>query len=59
MNSNTDKIKAFIPHVLALIGLIVAIATIYGPVEDKSAGFGLAGTAIAGAAGLAEPHQKS
>jgi hypothetical protein len=54
----SEQLRAIMPCVLAFIGLAIALATIFSPIEDKAAGFGLAGTAIAGAAGLAEPHRQ-
>jgi hypothetical protein len=52
---DSNKLKGLIPFYLATIGLLIAIATIFSDLDDKSSGLGLAGTAIAGAAGLAKP----
>lgn len=54
-NMTPEKIRAIMPIYLASIGLLIAIATFILSPNDTTAGLGLAGTAIAGAAGLAEP----
>ncbi|MBW4616465.1 MAG: hypothetical protein KME21_24985 [Desmonostoc vinosum HA7617-LM4] len=54
---NPEVIRALTPMFLATIGAAVGIAVIVSPnISDAkwSAGLGLAGTAIAGAAGLAQ-----
>lgn len=54
---NPETIRAMTPIFLATIGGAIGIAVLFAPGlgEAKwSAGFGLAGTAIAGAAGLAQ-----
>ncbi|MBE9064476.1 hypothetical protein IQ256_26340 [cf. Phormidesmis sp. LEGE 11477] len=52
-------IKASTPIVLALIGGGLGIAVIFSDGQkDSAAGFGLAGAAIAGAAGLAQPYKE-
>lgn len=53
-----ENIKSIIPLYLATVGLLVAIATLFSPMEDKTAGFGVAMAAITGAAGLAEPIRR-
>ncbi len=53
----TDSIQAITPLVLGVTGLIIGMAVIFCPnlSDAKGAGgFGLAGTAIAGASGLAQ-----
>ncbi|MEH2266914.1 MAG: hypothetical protein V7K68_00535 [Nostoc sp.] len=53
----TESIQAITPVVLGIAGLIIGIAVILSPSlsDAKGAGgFGLAGTAIAGASGLAQ-----
>jgi peptidoglycan/LPS O-acetylase OafA/YrhL len=50
-----ERIRAIMPMYLASMGLLIAVATFILSPNDTAAGLGLAGTAIAGAAGLAEP----
>jgi hypothetical protein len=52
-----EVIRAMTPIFIASVGAIIGVATLFSPnmTDAKtSAGFGLAGTAIAGAAGLAQ-----
>lgn len=53
-----EVIRAITPMFLATIGAVIAVAVIVSPNANNpaqfSAGLGLAGTAIAGAAGLAQ-----
>ncbi|MDZ8184165.1 MAG: hypothetical protein RMX96_04785 [Nostoc sp. ChiSLP02] len=57
-SSTPELIRAITPMFIATIGAVIAVAVIFSPnAKDQSqmsAGFGLAGTAIAGAAGLAQ-----
>jgi hypothetical protein len=53
---NVEVIKALTPIVLALIGGIIGLVAVFTKTGD--AGFGLASTAIAGAAGLAQPYKE-
>ena len=55
-NFNAEIIKASTPIVLALIGGIIGLVVVFTKTGD--AGFGLASTAIAGAAGLAQPYKE-
>ncbi|MEM8643111.1 MAG: hypothetical protein AAGG51_30485 [Cyanobacteria bacterium P01_G01_bin.54] len=52
---NAEIIESCTPIVLAVIGGVIGIAVLV--TSDSEAGFGLASTAIAGAAGLAQPHK--
>lgn len=53
---NAEIIRALTPIFLATIGGVIGIATL---VKDANpSGFGLASTAIAGAAGLAQPREQ-
>ncbi len=54
-----EMIRAMIPMFLGGIGLVIAFAALFVPMDEKSdakwsSAFGLAGTAIGGAAGLAQ-----
>lgn len=52
-----EIIRALTPMFIASVGAIIGVAVLFSPgISDAktSAGFGLAGTAIAGAAGLAQ-----
>jgi hypothetical protein len=52
-----EVIRAMTPIFIATVGAIIGVAVLFSPgISDAktSAGFGLAGTAIAGAAGLAQ-----
>ncbi len=54
---NPEVIRAFTPIFLATIGGVIGLAVVLSPqLSDgqRSSGIGLAGTAIAGAAGLAQ-----
>ncbi|MBD0265320.1 MAG: hypothetical protein ICV78_22145 [Tolypothrix sp. Co-bin9] len=54
---NPEIIRAMTPIFIASVGAIIGVAALFSPdISDAktSAGFGLAGTAIAGAAGLAQ-----
>ncbi len=54
---NPEVIRAFTPVFLATIGGVIGLAVVLSPqLSDgqRSSGIGLAGTAIAGAAGLAQ-----
>ena len=55
-NSIPEIIESLTPLILATIGAVIAIVILFQPSISETratAGFGLAGTAIAGAAGLA------
>ncbi|MEO0376734.1 MAG: hypothetical protein AAF329_19365 [Cyanobacteria bacterium P01_A01_bin.17] len=54
---NAEIIRASTPISLAIIGGIIGITVLWKAPDDTSAGFGLASTAIAGAAGLAQPNK--
>ncbi len=54
-----ELIRALTPMFMATVGLVIGVAALFVPTDGKndakwSAAFGLAGTAIAGAAGLAQ-----
>jgi hypothetical protein len=53
---NPELVRAFTPVFLAAIGGAIGLAAVVCPLNEnqRSAGIGLAGTAIAGAAGLAQ-----
>lgn len=54
---NPEIIRAFTPVFLATIGGVIGLAAVLSPdlsESQRSSGIGLAGTAIAGAAGLAQ-----
>lgn len=54
---NPEVIRAFTPVFLATIGGLIGLAVTFAPNlenDQRSSGLGLAGTAIAGAAGLAQ-----
>ncbi len=54
---NPDTLRALTPMLLAVIGGAIGLAVVLVPelnAEQRSSGIGLAGTAIAGAAGLAQ-----
>lgn len=54
---NPETIRAFTPIAIAAIGGLMGVAVLISPnipSEKWTAGMGLAGTAIAGAAGLAQ-----
>ena len=56
-----DVIRAITPMFMATIGAVIGIAVLVSPnITDAkwSAGLGLAGTAIAGAAGLAQSSKQ-
>lgn len=53
---NAEIIRALTPILLALIGGTIGMAVLIMDAGD--AGFGLASTAIAGAAGLAQPQKE-
>lgn len=53
---SVEMIRAFTPIFLALIGGVIGMAVLIMNASD--AGFGLASTAIAGAAGLAQPQKE-
>lgn len=61
MKSNqAELIRALTPCFLAGIGGAIGLAVIFSPGLNETrstAGLGLAGTAIAGAAGLAQPNR--
>lgn len=54
-SSLTEVIEATTPLFLAAVGAVIGVVVLVAPISDTraTAGFGLAGTAIAGAAGLA------
>ena len=54
-NSIPEVIEAITPLFLATIGAVIGVVVLVQPISDTkaTAGLGLAGTAIAGAAGLA------
>lgn len=54
---NPDTLRALTPMLLAVIGGAIGLAVVLVPglkEEQRASGIGLAGTAIAGAAGLAQ-----
>jgi hypothetical protein len=54
---NPEVIRAFTPVFLATVGGALGLAVIFAPTledDQRASGIGLAGTAIAGAAGLAQ-----
>ncbi len=54
---NPEVIRAFTPIFLATVGGVIGLAVVISPQltdGQRSSGIGLAGTAIAGAAGLAQ-----
>jgi hypothetical protein len=53
---NPELVRACTPVFLATIGGVIGLAAVLCPLSDgqRSSGMGLAGTAIAGAAGLAQ-----
>lgn len=54
---NPETLRALTPMLLAVIGGAIGLAVVLVPglnPEQRSSGIGLAGTAIAGAAGLAQ-----
>jgi hypothetical protein len=54
---NSDTLRALTPMLLAVIGGAIGLAAVLAPElkpDQRSSGIGLAGTAIAGAAGLAQ-----
>lgn len=61
MNLSPELVRAFTPIVLGLMGTVIGLTALMtsdkGPEAKLTAGLGLAGTAIAGAAGLAQPHK--
>lgn len=61
MNLNPELVRAFTPIVLGLMGTVIGLTALVtagnGQEAKLTAGLGLAGTAIAGAAGLAQPHK--
>lgn len=61
MNLSPELVRAFTPIVLGLMGTVIGITALLTAGHDGdtrlTAGLGLAGTAIAGAAGLAQPHK--
>lgn len=52
-----ENIKLLLPYYLVTAGILIAVAVIFSPLEDKAAGLGLAGSAITGAAGLAQANR--
>lgn len=57
-----ETIRAFTPICLGAIGGLIGVCVIFKPNLDAgnfTAGLGLAGTAIAGASGLAQPIKDS
>ena len=61
MNLSPELVRAFTPIVLGLMGTVIGLTALLksetGQEAKLTAGLGLAGTAIAGAAGLAQPHK--
>ena len=56
---DVEIIRALTPICIAVIGGIIGLTVLVtAPNESASAGLGLAGTAIAGAAGLAQPNKE-
>lgn len=58
--NNVEVIRALTPWFLATIGGAIGLGVLLAPGLSEAkwaAGFGLAGTAIAGAAGLAQPNK--
>ncbi len=54
--NRAEIIRASTPILIAAIGGLIGIFVLFTHPENN-AGFGLASTAIAGAAGLAQPHK--
>lgn len=52
---NAEIIESCTPIILAVIGGVIGITVLL--TSESEAGFGLASTAIAGAAGLAQPYK--
>lgn len=51
---NPEVIQALTPIFLGVIGCIIGVGALFVPADRATAAMGLAGTAIAGAAGLAK-----
>lgn len=59
--ATVEFIRATTPLLLAMVGLSIGLFTLVAKPENadvKTAGFGLASSAIAGAAGLAQSHSR-
>jgi hypothetical protein len=56
----SDLIQSATPLLLGVIGGVIGVTVIFSNLSDaaSAAGFGLAGTAIAGASGLAQSAKK-
>lgn len=57
--NNTELLRALTPILIAAIGGVIGVSAIFSPVagERLTAAMGLAGTAIAGASGLAQSNK--
>lgn len=56
--TNAEIICALTPMFIAAIGGAIGLAVLFVNTDIAESGFGLASTAIAGAAGLAQPTKK-
>lgn len=54
--NTAEIIRALTPILIAAIGCVIGVVVLFRN-PDNQAGFGLASTAIAGAAGLAQPNK--
>lgn len=57
---NPELIRALTPITIAVIGGIIGVSAIFSSIEDNNkltAAMGLAGTALAGASGLAQSNK--
>ncbi|GAB4384473.1 MAG: hypothetical protein Kow00121_47990 [Elainellaceae cyanobacterium] len=55
--ANAEVIRAFTPMFIAAIGGAIGLTVLFVNTDIAESGFGLASTAIAGAAGLAQPNK--
>lgn len=55
---DAEVIRAFTPIFIAAMGGAIGLAVLFVNTDITESGFGLASTAIAGAAGLAQPTKK-
>ena len=57
--NQADLIRALTPITIAIIGGIIGVSAIFSPIKDNNltAAMGLAGTALAGASGLAQSNK--
>lgn len=57
--TTSEVIRALTPIFIALIGGIIGISVLVSNTNNAAAGFGVASTALAGAAGLAQPSKEA